>query len=158
MCELVRMKAVFLVQVIGWRTSLTFGSRTLTTIPDAAKSTHLGGIPRRVILSTVGSIAKLYGTVFNSNQVHNKETLMSLVKSRPPGTPLVTVSNHVSTLDDPLMWGMRGLPLADPKLCRWTLAADDICFTNPAFSYFFRLGRQVHTYNKGSRNIPAPYG
>ncbi len=30
-------------------------------------------------------------------QVYNKDMLMSLVMSRSPGTPLVTVSNHMST-------------------------------------------------------------
>ena len=44
-------------------------------------------------------------------------------------------------LDDPLMWGIKGFK-CDPKKARWTLAAEDICFTNPVFSYFFRLGQE----------------
>ncbi|CAK9871762.1 unnamed protein product [Sphagnum jensenii] len=117
--------------------------RALSMVPDSAKATHLGGIPRRIILTTVGAFAKLYTTVLNSTQVYNKDMLMSLVMSRSPGTPLVTVSNHMSTLDDPLMWGFQGFPISDPKLCRWTLAASDICFTNPFYSYFFRLGKCI---------------
>jgi hypothetical protein len=38
-------------------------------VPDSAKATHLGGIPRRIILTTVGAFAKLYATVLNSTQV-----------------------------------------------------------------------------------------
>ncbi|KAL2635346.1 hypothetical protein R1flu_006825 [Riccia fluitans] len=72
---------------------------------------------------------------------NDKLTLLDLVQSRPRDTPLVTVSNHMSTLDDPLMWGIKGLPITDPKLSRWTLTAEDICFTNTLFSYFFRLGK-----------------
>ncbi|XP_073390283.1 N-acylphosphatidylethanolamine synthase isoform X2 [Physcomitrium patens] len=117
--------------------------RTITTLANVAKGSHLGGIPRRMVLTTVGAITKFYGILLNNTKVHNGDTLLSLVKSRPPGTPLVTVSNHMSTLDDPLMWGIRGLPLADPKRCRWTLAAEDICFTNVFFSYFFRLGKCI---------------
>ncbi|KAG0587953.1 hypothetical protein KC19_2G204100 [Ceratodon purpureus] len=118
-------------------------SRTLWTLADAAKDSHLYGIPRRITLTAGGGLAKLYGLILSDTKVHNRERLLSLVKSRPPGTPLVTVSNHVSTLDDPLMWGIRGLPLADSKLCRWALAAEDICFTNAFFSYFFRLGKCI---------------
>jgi hypothetical protein len=45
-------------------------------------------------------------------------------------------------LDDPLMWGARGLPRFDPAYTRWVLTAEDICFTNPIYSYFFRLGER----------------
>jgi hypothetical protein len=38
-------------------------------VPDSAKATHLGGIPRRIVLTTVGAFAKLYATVLNSTQV-----------------------------------------------------------------------------------------
>eukprot|EP01018_Ginkgo_biloba_P032002 Gb_41469 [translate_table: standard] len=41
------------------------------------------------------------------------------------------------------MWGFKGCPIMDWKLCRWTLAADDICFTNSVFTYFFRLGKCI---------------
>jgi len=43
--------------------------RALSMVPDSAKATHLGGIPRRIILTTVGAFAKLYATVLNSTQV-----------------------------------------------------------------------------------------
>ncbi|KAJ7298370.1 hypothetical protein O6H91_Y001600 [Diphasiastrum complanatum] len=46
-------------------------------------------------------------------------------------------------LDDPLMWGFRGFPISNPKLSRWILTAEDICFTNPIYSYFFRLGKCI---------------
>eukprot|EP00249_Psilotum_nudum_P013812 c24527_g1_i3 orf=263-1192(-) len=111
-------------------------------MPWAAQPSHLGGIPRRVVFTTVGALSKLWISFLNSTQVHNQQTLFNLVKSRPRGTPLLTISNHMSTLDDPLMWGLRGLP-ADPKLGRWCLAANDICFTNALFSYFFRLGKCI---------------
>ncbi|KAG6551349.1 hypothetical protein Mapa_007135 [Marchantia paleacea] len=108
---------------------------------SASKASHAGGIQRRLVLNTVGAFARLFTSVLNRTTVHNKDTLLDLVQSRPPDTPLVTVSNHMSTLDDPLMWGMKGLRITDPKLSRWTLSAEDICFTNPIFSYFFRLGK-----------------
>lgn len=39
------------------------------------------------------------------------------------------------------MWGaFKGLLSLDPELARWVLAAEDICFRNPIFSYIFRTG------------------
>lgn len=112
------------------------------TLEWAAKSSHLGGFPRRLVLKGGSALSKFITSFLNTSHVYNLETLKRLVHSRPPGTPLITVSNHMTTLDDPLMWGMKGF-LADAKLARWTLAAEDICFTNPIFSYFFRLGKCI---------------
>ncbi|XP_050230605.1 N-acylphosphatidylethanolamine synthase isoform X2 [Mercurialis annua] len=41
------------------------------------------------------------------------------------------------------MWGFKGFPTCDPNLARWVLAAEDICFKNPIFSYIFRLGKCI---------------
>ncbi|PIA34144.1 hypothetical protein AQUCO_03800010v1 [Aquilegia coerulea] len=109
----------------------------------AARADHLGGIPRNLVIKGVGVISKLMTTLLNTTTVHNSETLLHLVRSRPPGTPLITVSNHMSTLDDPLMWGFKGFPTGDAKLARWVLAAEDICFKNSIYSYFFRLGKCI---------------
>lgn len=43
-------------------------------------------------------------------------------------------------LDDPVLWGMKDFPVTDAELGRWVLAAEDICFKNPVYSYCFRLG------------------
>lgn len=109
----------------------------------AGRAKHLGGIPRKVVLMGVGGFAKIVATIFNTTSVHNAHTLIRLVRSRPPALPLLTVSNHMSTLDDPLMWGFKGFPTCHPNLARWVLAADDICFKNPFYSYFFRLGKCI---------------
>ncbi|XP_039125294.1 N-acylphosphatidylethanolamine synthase isoform X5 [Dioscorea cayenensis subsp. rotundata] len=105
----------------------------------AARAEHLAGLPRRVVVVAVGAFAKVMTTVLNSTHVHNPETLIRLVRSRPSSVPLLTVSNHMSTLDDPLMWGFKGFPSMDAKLARWVLAAEDICFKNRILSYLFRL-------------------
>lgn len=50
----------------------------------------------------------------------------------------------VNSLDDPVMWGaFKGLLSLDPELARWVLAAEDICFKNPIFSYIFRTGMSL---------------
>ncbi|XP_042508275.1 N-acylphosphatidylethanolamine synthase isoform X2 [Macadamia integrifolia] len=109
----------------------------------AGRPIHLGGIPRTCVFNAVGAFAKFVGNFLNSTTVHNAETLIRLVRSRPSGVPLITVSNHMSTLDDPVMWGFKGFPTEDAKLARWVLAAEDICFKNSIMTYFFRLGKCI---------------
>lgn len=109
----------------------------------AARADHLGGIPRRVIFTAVGAFSKAVATLLNSTTVHNADTLLRLVRSRPPGVPLLTVSNHMSTLDDPVMWGFKSFPVTDAKLGRWVLTAEDICFKRTVLSYLFRLGKCI---------------
>lgn len=109
----------------------------------AARADHLGGIPRKLIIAAVGAFAKTVSSLLNTTSVHNTDTLLHLVRSRPHRVPLITVSNHMSTLDDPAMWGFKDFPIFDAKLARWVLAAQDICFTNALYSYIFRVGKYV---------------
>lgn len=68
-------------------------------------------------------------------------------QSRRKGQGLITVSNHLSTLDDPITWGI--LPsrcYMNPRTIRCALGASDIMFTNPVFSAFFRNGQVIETF------------
>ncbi|XP_076933404.1 N-acylphosphatidylethanolamine synthase-like isoform X2 [Bidens hawaiensis] len=109
----------------------------------AGKANHLGGLPRKTVIMAVGAFAKAVAILLNSTSVDNADTLLHLVRSRPNGTPLITVSNHMSTLDDPCMWGFKGFPTCNADLQRWVLSAEDICFKNSLLSYFFRLGKCI---------------
>ena len=42
---------------------------------------------------------------FTSVQTKNWDRLLRAVVDRPEGTPLITISNHRSCVDDPLVWG-----------------------------------------------------
>lgn len=64
----------------------------------AARSDHLRGIPRKTVIMAVSAFARAVANLCNKTTVHNADTLMTLVQSRPPGVPLITVSNHMSTL------------------------------------------------------------
>ncbi|KAL6532743.1 hypothetical protein OROGR_013703 [Orobanche gracilis] len=113
------------------------------TMEWAAREDHLRGVPRKMVITVVGAFAKAVANLLNTTTVYNSETLLRLVRHRPPRVPLITVSNHMSTMDDPVLWGFKGFPITDAKLARWVLAAEDICFKNPLYSYCFRLGRCI---------------
>ncbi|EGG25136.1 tafazzin family protein [Cavenderia fasciculata] len=80
---------------------------------------------------------------------NNNNNINSNVVQIPPllPRPLVTISNHMCNLDDPILWG-RLLPfdtLCNPIHMRWTLAASNILFTNPIYSKIFTLGKCIKT-------------
>ncbi|KAI8912681.1 endocardial fibroelastosis 2 [Gorgonomyces haynaldii] len=59
--------------------------------------------------------------------------------------PLITVSNHDATLDDPLLFGILSTHHLEPERMRWSLGAKEICFTNPLFNWFFSAGQVLPT-------------
>lgn len=56
---------------------------------------------------------------------------------------LITVSNHVAALDDPLVVSALLPPgaLGRPRALRWTMCATDRCFRTRAAAAFFRAGK-----------------
>ena len=100
-------------------------------------------------------------TLFNKTEVHGLPRFLDLLKSRADykfrRRGLVTVSNHISVLDDPLIWGV--LPLSFTATHgymnqRWSLGSHDICFKGPFRSHFFTLGQTLPTH----RLAHSPFG
>lgn len=98
------------------------------------------------IISTVGLLSHTYLSLFTRLQVLGyAENLSQHVHTRQG--PLLTYSNHTSTVDDPLHWGafpawdLIKLPFTGRM--RWSLAADDICFTRKIHAKFFSYGQSI---------------
>ncbi|KAF2875351.1 hypothetical protein BDV95DRAFT_564967 [Massariosphaeria phaeospora] len=103
---------------------------------------------------TMGAVAMicrgfLYG--LSKPEAHGLDQFLQLlderddVEGRQRG--LITVSNHVSIVDDPLIWGI--LPLRytwSPDNMRWGLGSFDLCFQNKFTSTFFTLGQVLPTH------------
>lgn len=138
-----------------WR---VFSSMTIASVGFLSKMF----IGERVLVRLHNSMGTklfipLLSVWLNKTKVHNRDVLLQALKTRPEGTPLITISNHESCCDDPGLWGSRSthshciavliafnnvqfpshsagvLPLkyvCSTRRIRWALAAHDICFTN----------------------------
>ncbi|RUP45989.1 acyltransferase-domain-containing protein [Jimgerdemannia flammicorona] len=85
-------------------------------------------------------------TEHNQEHLFDSTTLViSYLCLSPFSFDFITVANHCSVMDDPILWGLMPLRsfLKCPQRMRWVLAAADVCFTNPAFSFFFALGQTL---------------
>ncbi|PFH52597.1 hypothetical protein AMATHDRAFT_56653 [Amanita thiersii Skay4041] len=107
---------------------------------------------------TVGLLSKTFLRCATASvTVNGLQALLDVLHNpeRSKGRGIITVSNHISTLDDPVTWGV--LPTKcyfNTKTTRWTLGASDIMFTNALFSRFFRLGQTIETFR--GRGIYQP--
>ncbi|XP_052286083.1 tafazzin-like [Dreissena polymorpha] len=89
---------------------------------------------------TIYFMSKLVGNVLNRTGVHNLGTFHDAMENRN-GRGLITVANHTSRLDDPLMFSvLRWNDIKLPRL-RWSTAAEDICFKSSWESKFMALGK-----------------
>jgi len=94
--------------------------------------------------SMVGLMSKFWMTCANSYRVHNYGILMNALENRPKDIPLITVANHISCMDEPLLWGiLKVRQLTNQCLMRWAIAAHDICFSKNLHSLFFAFGKSI---------------
>ncbi|KAJ2496330.1 Lyso-phosphatidylcholine acyltransferase [Coemansia sp. RSA 1972] len=68
------------------------------------------------------------------------------VLERERNRPIVTVANHESTADDPMIWGVMPAHLWwKPDCTRWTLGAQELLYKHPLLNAFFALGQTIPT-------------
>ena len=97
--------------------------------------------------SDVTNLSKINRVDFagaNKARIYGQENLYKALEGRPKDTPLITVTNHHSCMDEPLIWGcLKNKHLTNNSLMRWALAAHDICFSNKFHSLFFAFGKSI---------------
>ncbi|XWS57502.1 hypothetical protein CRYUN_Cryun09bG0179600 [Craigia yunnanensis] len=110
-----------------------------------------------VAVPFIGNVCHVFMNGLNHVQVYGLEKLHDALLNRPKNKPLITVSNHVASVDDPFVIASLLPPrvLLDAQNLRWTLCASDRCFSNPVTSAFFRsvkvfpVSRGDGIYQKG---------
>lgn len=133
-----------------------------TSSPTAAGVSDLGalygsyGYLRSMVLYLVGHASRAYMTSLNTTTVEGLGQVEAALQ-RPKGQALITVSNHVAALDDPLIVSAL-LPqqaLQQPEALRWTLCATDRCFKYAAAVPFFRAAKVLPVARGGGMAQPG---
>jgi 1-acyl-sn-glycerol-3-phosphate acyltransferase len=105
-------------------------------------------VTRMNILATVTVLlSKLFVIFFTNTHVHNRLPLITLATSR---NPLLTISNHTTGIDDPLIWAATFttrelLTFANCDRLRWVSGAKEIMFHHPILSWYFTSTRVIPT-------------
>ncbi|KAG0173430.1 hypothetical protein DFQ28_010948 [Apophysomyces sp. BC1034] len=125
-----------------------------TRIPQSIASQYVAPYPepgmlwnmgRTAVMGGVGLFAKFFLRYLADTEVYGLDGFVEVVEhDRDRG--LITVSNHLSVWDDPLLWGV--LPasvLCSIHKMRWVLSAADICYTTRPKGIFFSWGQAIPT-------------
>ncbi|KAF1917489.1 hypothetical protein BDU57DRAFT_513778 [Ampelomyces quisqualis] len=110
-------------------------------------------------MGAVGLLCKGFLSGLSKVETHGMDEFLKLLDEREDvdrrERGLITVSNHISVMDDPLLWGV--LPMSyifNPDNHRWGLGSYDLCFTNKGLSSFFTFGQVLPTH----RRMHSPFG
>ncbi|EFJ51950.1 hypothetical protein VOLCADRAFT_103147 [Volvox carteri f. nagariensis] len=129
---------------------------TSGTSSDLQQLYGTNGFLRRTVLYLLGNAARTYMTNLNATRVEGMESMAAALQ-RPAGQALITVSNHVAALDDPLVVSAL-LPegaLERPESIRWTLCATDRCFRYRALVPLFRAAKVLPVVRGGGMAQPG---
>lgn len=101
-------------------------------------------VTSKIICAIVMGYSKVWNGMLNTYAVHNRDRLHKCLYEREKDRGLVTISNHDSCMDDPLLWGaLKWRSAFQQQHVRWITAAHDICFTEYSHALFFSLGKVV---------------
>ncbi|KAI3448576.1 hypothetical protein Pfo_005241 [Paulownia fortunei] len=137
--------------------SSTFYRKRVSKDIDVEDDSVLTRMLHAVAVPVIGNVCHVFMHGLNRIQIFGAEKLQHVLLHRPENKSLITVSNHVAAMDDPLVISSLLPPsmLLDANGLRWTLCASDRCFKNPVTSAFFKyvkvlpVSRGDGIYQKG---------
>ncbi|MCJ1243544.1 hypothetical protein MMC30_000741 [Trapelia coarctata] len=102
-------------------------------------------------MGVAGALSRIFVHGASSTEVHGLDRFLQLLDKRSDidrrKRGLLTISNHMSVLDDPTIWGVLPFSYAfNPDNHRWSLGSYDLCFQNKFTSTFFTLGQVLPTH------------
>ncbi|GAB4819514.1 hypothetical protein N2152v2_006560 [Parachlorella kessleri] len=100
------------------------------------------GLFRTLVVAGVGSACKAFLHGASRTTVEGAD-IMRAALERPQGQALITVSNHVGSIDDPLITSavVPAEYLTKPEAVRWTMCATDRCFKSKLLAPFFKAAK-----------------
>ncbi|CAE6471050.1 unnamed protein product [Rhizoctonia solani] len=117
------------------------------------------GIGSRLTIAAIALGSKLFlNTACASVKVHGlRHLLTALDEVGRKDRGIITVANHISVIDDPVVWGTLPVRqcIVNPRNMRWTMGASDIMFTNAFYNWFFRNGQVIETVRGAGVHQPA---
>lgn len=103
----------------------------------------------RLVFGAAALVGKLHNTIHarSIRITGHHHDLLNIICNRPHGRPLLTISNHTSAVDDPLLWSTL-LPVSvlfdgESGRKRWVLGAEELCFHNKWMAAWMRAGRVI---------------
>ncbi|KAK3900249.1 hypothetical protein C8A05DRAFT_36120 [Staphylotrichum tortipilum] len=139
---------------------------TPSTSPPASAPPRSSSLSLRLksamVMGMTGVLSKCFLYGFNKVEITGFARFIDLLDSRRDPARrqrgLLTVSNHISVVDDPVVWGILPLRYAfDPANLRWTLGAADICFANKTVSNFFTSGQVLPCHRLKHSPFGGPF-
>ncbi|KAE8702664.1 hypothetical protein F3Y22_tig00110482pilonHSYRG00592 [Hibiscus syriacus] len=120
--------------------SSAYYRKRVTKDCNAEEDSAIFRMLQAVAVPLIGNVCHVFMNGLNHVQVYGLEKLHDALLNRPKNKPLITVSNHVASVDDPFVIASLLPPrvLLNAENLRWTLCASDRCFSNPVTSTFFR--------------------
>ncbi|KAL7071826.1 hypothetical protein ACQ4LE_008884 [Meloidogyne hapla] len=113
--------------------------------PFPERPSWLWRLQSNVVIFGVFCFAKFVLCGLNQIKIstEHKKIFLDLIEDKT--RPLITIANHRSVVDDPLVWALFSFKefCRNISRFRYILAANDICFTNTLYNHFFSLGRCV---------------
>ncbi|KAJ1795718.1 Lyso-phosphatidylcholine acyltransferase, partial [Coemansia sp. RSA 2399] len=117
----------------------------------ADKQLHASGIWWRplstAVLGTAAAAMSVFLKVgFRKVVTEDLHKLTDVLEDDARNQPVITVANHQSTVDDPVIWGVMPARMRwNPDYSRWTLGARELLYMNPLMNGFFALGQTIPT-------------
>lgn len=111
--------------------------RRKATFPLVRTST----LEKKLVFSLLTPVVRGFMQIFNDLSVHNQHILDEAIAS---GRPVITIMNHDSTMDDPLLFGVLSSDFFKRHgKIRHTLCAQEICFASKIQSRFFSAAQGI---------------
>eukprot|EP01038_Epipyxis_sp_PR26KG_P004104 gene4104-5854_t len=115
----------------------------------------VGPVVRYINSCLVGLIGVILLRMYNKFSSFRSNILFNQIFNRPKSLGLLSVSNHQSMLDDPMLWAAF-LPWwkIGPETLRWQLCTEDFFFNNPILQSVLGAGNVLPLDRSGSLEQP----